>query len=222
MSEQTPILTPSTAELITRAIESRLLELHTGLPAKVVSFDPSTQTCSVQPLLLRVVVVDGEFVEERLPQITSVPVVYPSAGGWSLIFPLLPDDLVFLTFAERSLDAWMDAEPGLEVDPVQTRKHDLSDAICVPGLRPRTKPNADLPGLGSNLRLGFEGGDPAIVLKTDGTIEIGEGATERLVLGDILHGLLSAHTHGTAFGASGPPNNAAQFESFLSPKGRVK
>jgi len=220
---QTPIFSPSTAEMIVQAIESRMCELHTGLPAKVVAFDPLKQTCDVQPLLLRVVLdEDGEPREESIPQITSVPVFYPSAGGWSLIFPLDPGDIVFLAFAERSIDTWMESLPGIEVDPVQSRKHDLSDAICIPGIRPRTTPITDLATLGANCRLGFEGGDPAIVLKPDGTIEIGEGATEALLLGDTLVAALKAHTHPTAFGSSGAPSNALDFDAALSPNGRVK
>lgn len=223
----TPILSPSLAELITQAIESRLAELHTGLPAKVISFDASKQICNVQPLLLRVIILeDGSLEEQSLPQITNVPVHFPSAGGWSLIFPLKRDDIVFLTFAERSLDKWMEADPGQEVDPVETHKHDLSDAICIPGIRPRTDPIADLAGLGDACRLGFDGGDPAIVLRSDGTIEIGEGATESLLLGETLIAALAGHTHpftGLAPGVAGVTSPTAQdFNSAKSEKAKIK
>ena len=220
---QTPILTPSMAEVIVQAIETRLADLHTGLPAKVISFDPDKGTCVVQPLLLRFIIDEnGDEQEERLPQISNVPVRYPGGGGWFLIFPLKPDNIVFLSFIERSIDTWMEADAGADVDPVHTRKHDLSDAICIPSMRPRTKPIKDLASLGDNCRLGFEGGDPAIVLKPDGTIEIGEGATEALVLGGVLNTNLSAITVPTAFGPSGTPINAGSFGDHLSEKGKVK
>lgn len=200
-----------------------MAELHTGLPAKVVSFDPENGTCNVQPLLLRVVFDEsGNEVEESLPQITNVPIHYPGGGGWSIIFPLKEGNTVFLAFAERSIDTWLEADPGQQVDPVQTRKHDLSDAICIPQLRPRTQPITDLASLGDNMRIGFDGGDPAIVLKPDGTIEIGEGATESIVLGDTLIEQIGLITVPTAFGPSGTPINAAAFAAAKSPKGKVK
>lgn len=220
---QTPIISPSMAELLVMAIESRLADLHTGLPAKVVSFNAPKQSCSVQPLLIRLIVDEsGKNVEEPLPQIDNVPVRYFSAGGWSIIFPLKPGNIVYLAFAERSIDTWLEAEPGASVVPEQSRKHDLSDAIAVPGLRPRTDPIPDLAALGDNMRIGRDGGDPAIVLKPDGTIETGEGATEAQVLGNKLNTNLSAITVPTAFGPSGPPINAATFGQHLSSKAKVK
>lgn len=228
----TPVITPSTAEMIVSAIESRLAELHTGLPAKVISFNSNDGVCDVQVLLLRVALdEDGNEVEITIPPITNVPVHYLGGGGWSLIFPLAKDDIVFLAFMERSIDAWMEADAGKIVDPVDTRKHDLSDAIAIPQLRPRTSPIKDLAGLGENLRLGYEGGAPAIVMKPDGTMEFGEGATEALVLGDKLKSELTTirtfqetHMHPTS--SPGAPTGPAAIPplplgEFLSPKGRV-
>ncbi len=214
---------PSLSTLLVEAIEARIAELHAGLPAKVVKFNGSKQTCDVQPLLVRVILnEDQEEVQERYPQITSVPIIYPNGGGWSLLFPLKPGNIVFLTFAERSLDRWLESDDGQEIDPEHTRKHDISDAVCVPGIRTRTKPITNLSAIGENCRLGFEGGDPAIVLKPDGTIEIGEGATESLILGDKLVAAIQAHTHPSALGPTGPPINAPDFDATKSPKGKVK
>lgn len=53
----------------------------------------------------------------------------------------------------------------------------------------------------------------------DGTgvhVDVGEGATEPMVLGSILKAVLSALTVPTAFGPSGTPINAASFDTFLS------
>jgi hypothetical protein len=40
---------PTWAEVILQAIDSALLNLHTGLPAKVISYDPSKQSAEVAP-----------------------------------------------------------------------------------------------------------------------------------------------------------------------------
>lgn len=220
---QTPILTPSLAEVIVGAIERAISELHTGLPSRVVAFNPSKGLCSVKPLLMRVVFdEEGNEIEEELPVINNVPIHYPGGGGWFIIFPLKAGNLVYLSFAERSIDTWLEAEPGEVVDPVQTRKHDLSDAIAIPSLRPSSAPISDLANLGDNCRIGFEGGDPAIVLKPDGTMEFGEGATESMLLGDTLVSALQDLKVPTAFGPSGTPINALEFPEALSEKAKVK
>ena len=221
---QRGLTSPTLAELLVEAIEAARAEHHQGLPAKVVKFDGDKQSCDVQPLLLRVILdEDQKEVKERYPQITNVPINYPNGGGWSLIFPLKPDDTVYLAFSERSLDRWLESDPGQEIDPEHARKHDLSDAVCVPGIRVRKNAIKALASIGDNCRIGRDDGtDPAIVLKVDGTIEIGEDATEALVLGDNLNTALSALTVPTAFGPSGPPINAGTFGQHLSPKGKVK
>lgn len=218
---------PSLAELLIEAINARIAELHTGLPAQVVAFDEDAQTCDVQPLLLHAIVgEDGARDTERYPQISNVPIHYPSAGGWSLIFPLKPDDIVFLTFAERSIDRWLESSGDREIDPEHSRKHDLSDAVCIPGIRPRRKPIEALATLGDDCRLGWNDGDPAIVLKPDGTIEIGEGATESLLLGETLIGLLTGHTHTFVGVGAGLPGETlptlTNFDAAKSEKGKVK
>ncbi len=235
-------VSPSMSEVIVEAINARLAELHVGLPAKIVDFDPDKQTCDVQPLLLRLIYnEDEEIEEERFPQITNVPIHYPSGGGWSLIFPLNVDDIVFLTFAERSIDQWLEGEAGQEINPQHSRKHDLSDAVCVPGIRTRNGAIAELGSLGEDCRLGRDDGDPQILLKANGDVEIGaksgdaaiiirangdiemaRGATEAMVLGNTLNANLLALTVPTAFGPSGPPINAGAFSQHLSTKQKVK
>lgn len=53
-------------------------------------------------------------------------------------------------------------------------------------------------------------------------IDAGEGATEKMVLGDKLLAKMSAIQVGTAFGLSSTPVNAAEFTEFLSTQHRVK
>lgn len=203
---------PGLAQLIIRAIEGRLYDLHTGLPAKVVSFDPTKQSAVVQPLLVRVFVDENEqFQQIEMPQIQNVPVIFPAGGGWSITWPLNAGDPVFLTFAERSLDHWLNAPLGTSVDPVHERKHDLSDAIAVPGLRPFTAPSPNISA--TNLRIARDDGSVLIELSED-TVRIkgpnilldadGE-ADQAMVRGDALNAFLTERLSvPTAFGPSGP------------------
>lgn len=159
---------PSWSAIIRQAIEARLLELHTGLPARVVEYDDATQLARVQPLLQQAVWnQQGQLVATDLPEIDGVPVCFPSGGGWYIKHPLAAGDVVHLAFAERALDAWLDAAPGQSVDPKHNRKHDLSDAIAIASLRQRTAP---LPETGDALVIGREDGSVEIRLTASGAV----------------------------------------------------
>lgn len=228
---------PSLAEVLLEAIRSSLLELNTGLPGRVVKFYAETQSCDVQPLLLRVVQdEEGEERTERYPQITNVPVQYPAGGGWSIVFPLSEGDEVFLTFAQRSLDRWLESQAGQEVDPQHSRVMSVSDAVCVPGIRRRGGTLSNLQDLGDDLVIGRDGADPrvilrangdveigsasgarAVVVRANGDVELGRGAAQKAVLGDLLTEAIKAHTHTDSMG--GPtttPLNSTVFDSTLS------
>lgn len=222
-------MTVDLAAIIVQAIEGRLAELHVGLPAKVVSFDPATQSVSVQPLLVRVLIDEDESpVALPIPVISNVPVLYAAGGGWSITYPLNPDDIVYLTFAERSIDEWLDAVSGKLVTPAQTRKHDLSDAVAIPGIRPRTAP---IPNIDTaNLRIAHDSGTVVIELSpTTATIKApnvhldsGGTADQAIPRGDALIAAIQALTVPTALGPSGVPINAAAFPDTLSGTAKVK
>jgi hypothetical protein len=164
---------PTWAEVILQAIDSALLNLHTGLPAKVISYDSSKQSAEVAPLLKRAFEdpLDPTATTVRtVPVISNVPVVFPAGGGWSLTFDLSPGDIVHLAFAERSLDRWLEAPSGQAVDPVSARRFDLSDAVAIPGLRPRSAPlaGAGRPGM----RLGKDDGSAEVQINADGSVLI--------------------------------------------------
>lgn len=220
---------PSLASVILMAIEGRLAELHTGLPAKVVTFDAAKGSCSVQPLLRRVIRDENEAARELvMPVIANVPIIYPGGGEWSMTFPLAVGDIVFLAFAERSLDEWLDAEPGVLVTPGQARKHDLSDAVAITQIRPRTSPIANIDT--QNLRIQNTAGTVMIELTPDMArvkapnivLDAGAAADQAMVLGDILQTVLAALTVPTPLGPSGPPLNASTFPTFKSANAKVK
>ncbi len=128
--------TPSMAHVIRQAIESRLADVHTAMPATIESYDAATGMAAVAPCLKRKYAASGELVD--LPVISNVPVLFPRGGGAAITFPLVKGDVVLLVFAERSVDAWK--TEGGKVDPQDTRKHALSDAFAIPGGYPKANP----------------------------------------------------------------------------------
>lgn len=129
----------SLAEVIRRAIEARLAEVRVSMPGTIESFDTATQLASVRPDLkeLRFDENDAEVVEP-LPVISDVPVQFPRAGGFSLTVPVQKGDSCLLVFSDRSLDKWLDS--GGQVDPVDARRHHLSDAVAIVGVSSKANP----------------------------------------------------------------------------------
>lgn len=128
---------PTLQELIAAAIDSRLLDLHTGLPGIVDSYNPATQTASVKLAVRRPIEgTDGTEFEE-IPIIPNVPVGWFSSGGFAVQFPISPGDGVWLMFSEA---AWAHFRTTGEVgDPGDFQRHSLSYAVALPIVRPNPK-----------------------------------------------------------------------------------
>lgn len=131
--------TPTMAEVILAAIESRLMEVHTGIPAKVTRYDAAKQLIDAAPLIkTRFFNENGESIVEALPVVTNVPVIFPGSGNFGMTFPVAVGETVWLAFSEASLDKWK--SQGGTVDPLDPRKHALADAVAMVGLRPFSSP----------------------------------------------------------------------------------
>lgn len=122
-------ITPSFAEVLTQAMDAKLYDMRVAMPGTVVKYDSKKQAVDVQPSL-KAKHPDGGSTD--LPVVYSVPIVFMRGGDASFTFPIKKGDSVLLIFADRSIDKWL--SNGGSVDPEDTRKHDLSDAIAIPGL----------------------------------------------------------------------------------------
>ncbi len=130
---------PSLADLFNLVKERIGHELRVGLPAVVESYDAATQLADVKPQIHGVTEnEDGTHTQRPLGVITNVPVVMPGAGGLRITFPVVKGDIVWLSFGDRSLDAWLSG--GGDTAPVDLRTHDISDAVAFPGLHPNNSP----------------------------------------------------------------------------------
>lgn len=132
---------PSLEGATAAAIGDAIKQLRTAMPGRVVSFDPSTQTAVVQPLI-RMMKADGQGMD--LPPLGDVPVQFPEAGGFAITFPLVPGDEGLLVIADRCIDGWW--QSGQPADPMDFRLHDLSDGFFIPGVNsvPNAIPNFDM------------------------------------------------------------------------------
>lgn len=130
-------------EVIQAAIANRLASVNVALPGRIESYDPITQRAKVQLLVRRKKLDDlGNPVTEAIAPLNSVPVQFPSAGAYSITWPISRGDLVLVVFCSGSIDKWLVGD-GREVDPADSRKFTLSDAVAIPGLHTFRAPLAN-------------------------------------------------------------------------------
>jgi hypothetical protein len=116
---------------ISAIFQSLLMDIHTALIGKVISFDAVNQKVKVQPVLKR------KYKNKEpglLAVVDEIPVLFLGSGDWWITFDVKPDSYVLLIVSERSLDIWTN-QGGL-VDPADSRKFNLNDAIAIPGINP--------------------------------------------------------------------------------------
>lgn len=129
---------PTIAELIDDMISSRLLDLHTMLPAKVVSYDRATHTVEARIMVNRTVgKADGSQLIEEVPPIPNVPVAWPEGGAgpagnaYYLEFPLVAGNEGILVFSESAWGHFRENQGQLS-EPGDLRRHALGHCSFVP------------------------------------------------------------------------------------------
>lgn len=180
------------------AISRAIAGIHTCLPGKIEKYDHEKQMASVKPLIKKFYL---DNKTESLPVIVNVPVIFPRTANFSFTHPIEEGDLVLLLFCERSLEKYL-AEGG-EQEPGDRRKHDLTDAIAIPGLYPFSEPSeAD-----NNEDVLIKFHEAELRIKPDGNFYM---KGDLIVEGDVVADDVSLKTHihsgvETGGGVSGPP-----------------
>lgn len=141
------MIEPTLPELIRRAIESRMGDVHVATPGIVKSYDAAKQVASVQPAVRRVIEDEnGDLWEEDYPIIDNVPVEWPGAGGFYIHFPIEAGDTGTLVFCTRAIAEWR--ETGKMSTPGDLRLHGIGAPVFRPGLRDNKHARADAPSSG--------------------------------------------------------------------------
>ena len=154
----------SLPDAVRNAILYQLANIHTAMPAQIVSYDFTTQKASVQPTINKKWT-DG--TTSIMPIISSVPVIFPSSGGATISFPVGIGDSCLLVVCERSITEWLQ-EGGLQT-PADPRKLNLTDAVAIVGLKPF---NANFPARANNTDLIIDYAGSSITITATGAIKI--------------------------------------------------
>lgn len=162
--------TPAHSAIIRGAIERIVgANVRTGIPGQIEAYDASKQRADVQPLILDGKLIGGDRVVERLPVVTDVPIVFGGTTRDRPTYELKRGDTVWLMMSSHSLDLWL--QQGGEVDPKDDRRHNISDAVAIPGLFDFAHVPGDASTDGfilhaaSKLRLGGPGASSAVVVE---------------------------------------------------------
>lgn len=118
-------------DAIDAAVRAGLLDVHTSMPARIVSYNDQTQRAVVRPCAKRALPSDdGGVALETIPDIQNVLVSWPGGGGFILRFPLAEGDSGWLVFSETDSSGW--EETGDVSDPNSTERHGLGSPIFYP------------------------------------------------------------------------------------------
>ncbi len=112
-------------QILKTSFNKQILDVHTSIPCSVTSFNSENRTLSAKPIPKRKF--GNEMVE--MPELIDIPIIYPSSSSYQLTFPINIGDIVLVLFSERQIETLF----GL--DENETRNHDLSDGMALPGFQ---------------------------------------------------------------------------------------
>ena len=120
-------------ELYNTLIDKVFNTIRVSSPGIIQEFDPETQTATVKVAIREHVRQENmEYAWIEIPLLLDVPVVFPRGGGYVLTFPVKKGDECLVVFSDMCIDAWF-SNGGVQ-NQIEKRRHDLSDAIAIPGL----------------------------------------------------------------------------------------
>lgn len=126
---------PTEAELIARALESRLGDVYTAMPGIVQAYYPADQTADILPGVQRAIgTTDDGIAYEDLPIIPNVKVCFPRGGAFQISWPLNAGDSVILICSTYATAEWRQGDNSQTVAPGDLRLHSLGSAFCLPNL----------------------------------------------------------------------------------------
>ena len=158
-----------TGEMLRLAMEGHQGSVWTALPGYVNKVDLTKMTCEVQPTIQAVVVdPSGNAKPISLPLLLDVPIVFPSAGGFTLTLPIAVGDEVLVVFSSRCIDAWW--QLGGIQQAMEARMHDLSDGFAIPGPKSQPKKISGISSTGAQLR--NDAGTTYVEIAADGSIKL--------------------------------------------------
>ena len=158
-------LVPTEEETQAKRDRALLFKMKVSFPAKVTTVN-ANGTVNIQPVVReKLISAKNSINYVNLPIIPNVPICWPSAGGYSITFPINVGDECLAIISDQSFDNWW-LYGGVQ-NPVEYRRHDLTDAIAIFG--PKSIPNTLPEAQGFTVRTPK---GKSIEILADGTIKL--------------------------------------------------
>lgn len=200
-------------EAIRLALDGREADMWTAMPCIVDSVDLVKMTLNC------VIAIQGRFqnpdgsitwVNIGNGPIQDVPIVFPSSGGFTITFPIIPGDEVLVVFASRCIDAWWQSG-GIGNKPLEYRMHDLSDGFAIPG--PKSQPNVISGVSTTDMQIRNNTGTTFLSIGADGKIGFQNAIVSlNKTLSDLNTALSTFMSVLAAFSGGGAPTTQAMLQ----------
>ncbi|MDQ7094224.1 Gp138 family membrane-puncturing spike protein [Desulfosporosinus sp. PR] len=166
------------------------VDLRSAMPGIVQSFDPVEQTVTVQPAIQERIIDDsGNVNMVNLPLLLDVPVCFIGGGGYTMTFPIQKGDECLVIFGDQCIDSWW-SNGGVQA-PIEQRRHDLSDAFAVVGLRSQPRRLSNYSTISTQIR--SDDGNQYIDLSPNGIAIKGNVSIEGTLTASGIN--MTTHTH---------------------------
>lgn len=127
-------------QLYDKLIQKASFDIRCCIPGIIQSYNAENNTAEIQPAIREEVVNEDNSVSYvNLPLLINVPIVFPSTKLGGVRFTLEQGDECLVVFSDLSYDNfWIS---GNVQNPIEVRRHDLSDGIAIPCVlsQPNTK-----------------------------------------------------------------------------------
>lgn len=118
-------------QLNEKVINETLFRTRCCIPCIIQKYNPEENTVEAQPAIReRIVMEDNSIKYIQLPLLINVPVMFPETKLGGVKFPLSKGDEVLVVFSDLAIDNFW--EKGTVQNPVEVRRHDLSDGMAIP------------------------------------------------------------------------------------------
>ena len=123
--------TASENQIYENLINEAMFRTRCCIPCIVQSYNSANNTVECQPAVReRIINEDGTIQYIQLPLLINVPIVFPGSVNFDIKFPLSKNDECLVFFSDLSIDNFW--QNGSVQNPVEVRRHDLSDGMAIP------------------------------------------------------------------------------------------
>lgn len=156
-------------QVLEEVISSKLVNVHTCLPAVIESFNPTNQLCSVKIQIKRKIKLqDGSIVSRDIPVLADLPLIFLNVKNFAITLPVQSGDECLVFFSERDIDNWHAS--GKVSDPRTARRFDFSDGFVLTGVTSTPKKLDSYSA--TDLEIRMKNNQSKIILKESGDITL--------------------------------------------------